>query len=106
MDDEPLSEWAARRDERRAGRFRIEVLAPGGPHAAHVYPESPRLVSWWNGYEWGAVTVAADMAHAQRVMYSHAEPVAGLDAERREQAVDPSPDARPLAPGRGRHRKA
>jgi Family of unknown function (DUF6087) len=106
MDDEPLSEWATRRDEQRAGRFRVEVLAPGGPHAAHVHPESPRLVSRWNGYEWEAVTVATDLADAQRVMYPHAEPVAEPDAAEWERPVGPPPDVRPLAPGRGRHRKA
>lgn len=106
MDDEPLSDWVARRDERRAGRFRVEVLAPGGPHAAHVRPEMPRLVSRWNGYEWEAVTVAVDLADAQRVMYPHREPVAAPETAGRERPVGPPTDVRPLAPGRGRHRKA
>jgi hypothetical protein len=105
MDDEPLSKWAARRDERRAGRIRVEVLAPGGPHAAHVRPESPRLVSRWNGYEWEAVTVASDLADAQRVMYPHVKPVATSDAAGRERPVGPPPDDWPLAPGRGRRRE-
>ncbi|WP_052848234.1 DUF6087 family protein [Streptomyces avicenniae] len=69
MDEEPLAAWAARRESRRNALYRVVTLTPGPRAGAHVRPEAPRLVCRWNGYEWEAVAVAADLAETQRILY-------------------------------------
>ncbi|MEV1008083.1 DUF6087 family protein [Streptomyces sp. NPDC049881] len=68
-DEEPLADWAERRAARRSDRYRVVTLTPGPCAGAHVRPEAPRLVCRWNGYEWEAVAVAANLAETQRILY-------------------------------------
>ncbi|MEO3754090.1 DUF6087 family protein [Streptomyces sp. B6B3] len=79
MDEESLSDWAARRERRRADRYRVDTLSPGPRQGDHVNPEAPRLISRWNGYEWEAVAFAANLAEAKR--FTHPE-TAGTDPVR------------------------
>ncbi|WP_261989247.1 DUF6087 family protein [Streptomyces sp. uw30] len=49
MDDEPLTDWAERRDA-RVGRLRA---VPGdGPRASHLNPDVLRAIERWNGHTW------------------------------------------------------
>ncbi|WP_328473424.1 DUF6087 family protein [Streptomyces sp. NBC_00448] len=97
MDDEPLTEWAERRDA-KIGRLRALPLLPGdGPRAGHVNPEAPRLIQRWNGHTWEPHAVAANLAEAKRILHPAAhEPPA--------QAPLPTPN--PLRAGTGKHRKS
>ncbi|WP_455681775.1 DUF6087 family protein [Streptomyces violascens] len=53
-DDEPLDAWAARRATRlRPVGERKAVHLGGDPHrAAHIAPDTPRLIVEWDGYAW------------------------------------------------------
>ena len=93
MDEESLSDWAARRERRRADRYRVDTLSPGPRQGDHVNPDAPRLISRWNGYEWEAVAFAANLAEAKR--FTHPE-TAGTDP------VSPPPET---FRGTGRHRR-
>lgn len=94
MDDEPLSDWAARRDA-KIGRLRAVPLVTGdGPKASHLNPEAPRAIQRWNGYTWEPHGTAATLAEAQRLVYPRVE----------SPPVDAS-TPQPLRIGRGRHRK-
>ncbi|BCL22194.1 DUF6087 family protein [Streptomyces tuirus] len=94
MDDEPLTEWAERRDA-KIGRLRAVPVVPGnGPRASHLHPDAPRAIERWNGHTWELYGFAAGLAEAQAVLY----PEAGKPA--------PSgPVPKPLGPGTGKHRK-
>ncbi|MFJ4826413.1 DUF6087 family protein [Streptomyces bacillaris] len=95
MDDEPLSEWAKRRDE-RIGRLRAVPLVSGdGPKASHLNPDSPRAIQRWNGYTWEPHGTAANLAEAQRLLHPRDE----------RPPTAPAPEPQPLRAGRGRHRK-
>jgi len=94
MDEEPLGEWARRREQRRSGRLRVTILA-AGPQAAHTNPDAPRLISEWNGYGWQATAVVPNLDAAKRFLHPEVN-----------SSPEPnSPRPRPLAPGRGRHRR-
>jgi hypothetical protein len=94
MDDEPLSEWADRRDA-KIGRLRAIPLFPGGSlQGSHLYPDAPRVIQRWNGHAWEPHGFAADLAEAKRILYPEAaEPPAS------------APARKPLGAGTGRHRK-
>jgi hypothetical protein len=102
-EDEPLEEWAARRDRRRAaerqitGIRRAVPLAPG-PKASHVAPDGPRALLEWDGRTWATVGVAPN-ADAAREFLGH----------KPQPAPESGPDTQPpppgLGPGRGRHRR-
>ncbi|MET9291369.1 DUF6087 family protein [Streptomyces sp. NPDC003077] len=96
--DEPLADWARRRQERRErhiGRLRAIPLAPGA-RGAHVHPQAPRMIVEWTGEQWTPVQVVADLAAAREV----------LDAPRRP-VPRPSDSETRLddGPGPGRHRR-
>ncbi|MGW5332940.1 DUF6087 family protein [Streptomyces bauhiniae] len=96
MDDEPLSEWADRRDA-KIGRLRAVPLIPGGgPQAGHLNPEAPRLIQRWNGHAWEAHGFAANLGEAKRILYPAAQ---------EPPAQTPVPAQNPLRAGTGRHRK-
>ncbi|MER7852224.1 DUF6087 family protein [Streptomyces bacillaris] len=62
MDDEPLAEWAKRRDE-RIGRLRAVPLVSGdGPKASRLNPDCPRAIQRWNDYTWEPHSTAASLA--------------------------------------------
>ncbi|MGJ5751500.1 hypothetical protein FB563_4158 [Streptomyces puniciscabiei] len=95
MDDEPLTEWAKRRDA-KIGRLRAVPLVSGdGPKGAHLHPDSPRVIQRWNGCSWEPYASAANLAAAQRLLYPRDE----------EPPTTPASQAQPLQAGRGRHRK-
>lgn len=75
MNDEPLKEWAERRDA-RTGRLRAVPVARGdGPRASHLNPDVPRAIERWNGHMW--------------------EP----------EPSSPEPVPKPLGSGTGKHRR-
>ncbi|MGW3567010.1 DUF6087 family protein [Streptomyces sp. NPDC000941] len=66
MEDEPLNEWADRRDGRRPapGTRREFPLGDGPERSAHVDPDAPRGIVEWDGHLWIPTGVAADHATA------------------------------------------
>ncbi|MCV2460427.1 DUF6087 family protein [Streptomyces sp. ICN988] len=95
MDDEPLSEWAERRDA-KIGRLRAVPLAPGdGPRGTHLNPDAPRAIQRWNGSAWEPHGFAASLAEAKRILYPEAQ----------KPPTMPAPQPHPLRAGRGKHRK-
>ncbi|WP_405653871.1 DUF6087 family protein [Streptomyces sp. NBC_00019] len=102
-EDEPLHEWAARRDRRRAAERQITgtrraVPLADGARASHVTPNAPRALLEWDGQTWVTVGVAPN-ADAAREFLGH-EPA---PAPENGPAAQPAPPG--LGPGRGRHRK-
>ncbi|MEW2163796.1 DUF6087 family protein [Streptomyces sp. NPDC007084] len=95
MDDEPLAEWAERRDA-RIGQLRAVPLVTGdGPRASHLNPGAPRAIQRWNGHLWEPYGFAANLSEARSILFPHTE----ADST-------PTPTATPnLGPGTGRHRK-
>ncbi|WP_175412031.1 DUF6087 family protein [Streptomyces sp. TRM64462] len=75
MDDEPLEEWAARRDARRPlpGARRATPLSDGETRAEHVDPRAPRGVSEWDGHQWVPAGVADSREAAQEATGRDAE---------------------------------
>jgi hypothetical protein len=95
MDDEPLSEWAGRRDA-KIGRLRaVPLMSGNAPKASHLHPDAPRVIQRWNGHAWEPHGLAANLAEARRILYPRAE----------EPPTPPSSRPQPLSAGRGRHRK-
>ncbi|MCC2278850.1 DUF6087 family protein [Streptomyces sp. ET3-23] len=96
MDDEPLSEWAERRDA-RIGRLRaVPIVSGDGPKGSHLNPDAPRAIERWNGHAWEPYAFASDLAEAKRILYPEAQ---------KPPSPAPGPARRPLEPGTGRHRK-
>ncbi|MBT2396282.1 DUF6087 family protein [Streptomyces sp. ISL-100] len=98
-DEEPLEDWARKREERRnasKGKLRAVPLT-GGPHrGAHVDPDAPRAIQEWTGTEWETVAVAEDLAAAKALLF----PPAPVEEKPTEWDRPPG-----LGKGRGRHRK-
>lgn len=95
--DEPLDQWAARREGRlrKPGELKAVTLGPGPQRAAHLDPDAPRLILEWDGFQWAAVSVVDDYAAACRVLAPH--PPA--------EAVQVPGHTPRLGKGKGRHRK-
>lgn len=95
MDDEPLKDWAERRDE-KIGRLRAVLVVPGdGPRASHLHPDAPRVIERWNGHTWEPYGFAANLAEAKAILYP-------------ESSQPPPPDPvapKPLGSGTGKHRR-
>lgn len=95
MDDEPLSDWADRRAA-KVGRLRaVPIVSGDGPKASHLNPDAPRAIERWNGYAWELHGFAANLAEARRILYPDAD----------KSPAHAPPPGRPLAPGKGKHRK-
>ncbi|NUK07157.1 hypothetical protein HRW18_03845 [Streptomyces lunaelactis] len=95
MDDEPLSNWAERRDA-KIDRLRATPVTCGeGPKGSHVKPDAPRVIERWNGHAWEPHTIASNLAEAQRILYP----------DTAETSPAPGPAPNPLGPGTGKHRK-
>lgn len=94
MDDEPVQDWAERRDA-KIGRLRAVPVVPcDGPRASHLNPDAPRAIERWNGHTWELYGFADSLAEAQAILYPGAN--------------DPSPSgpvSKPLGSGTGKHRK-
>ncbi|WP_330309908.1 MULTISPECIES: DUF6087 family protein [unclassified Streptomyces] len=94
MDDEPLSEWAERRDA-KVGRLRaVPIVSGEGPSGSHLNPDAPRAIERWNGHAWEPHTLVQNLEEAKRILYPEAQVVA-----------TPGPVTNPLGAGKGRHRK-
>lgn len=94
MDDEPLSEWADRRDA-KIGRLRaVPIVSGDTPGGSHLNPKAPRTIERWNGHVWEPYGFASNLAEAQRILYPEAQVVQTL-----------GPVMQPLGTGKGRHRK-
>ncbi|MDW6060489.1 DUF6087 family protein [Streptomyces sp. FXJ1.4098] len=69
MDDEPLKDWAERRDA-KIGRLRAVPVVPGdGPRASHLHPDAPRVIECWNGHDWEPYGFAANLAEAKAILH-------------------------------------
>ena len=66
MDEEPLAEWAARRDARRPapGARKAVPLGDGPGRGGHVDPDAARGMLEWDGHQWAPSGVADDRAAA------------------------------------------
>lgn len=94
MDDEPLKDWAERRDA-KIGRLRAVPVVPGdGPRASHLNPDAPRAVERWNGHTWELYGFAASLAEAQAILYPEAN-----------EGSPPGPVRKPITSSTGKHRK-
>ncbi|AYG81931.1 hypothetical protein DWB77_04098 [Streptomyces hundungensis] len=96
MVEEPLSEWAERRDS-KIGRLRaVPIVSGNSPKGSHVSPDAPRAIERWNGHAWEPYGFATSLAETKRILFPEANKLA---------AGSPGLAGQPLAPGRGRHRK-
>ncbi|GAA1925281.1 DUF6087 family protein [Streptantibioticus ferralitis] len=95
-EEEPLDAYLARHDA-KIGRLQA-VHAYGPLRGQHVDPDQPRLIQRWNGTAWEFAALAADLKEAQKILHPPKNEPAGLEPA--------EPAFRPMAPGRGRHRKA
>ncbi|GGW92470.1 DUF6087 family protein [Streptomyces lomondensis] len=94
MDDEPLKDWAERRDA-RIGRLRaVPVVSSDGPRGSHLQPDAPRVIERWNGHAWEPYAYAADLTEAKALLYPEANG-----------AAPAGPAPKPLGPGTGKHRR-
>ncbi|MFF1277001.1 DUF6087 family protein [Streptomyces marokkonensis] len=66
MEDEPLKEWAARREQHRPtpGERRAVPLGEHPQQGAHTDPDAPRGIQEWDGHQWTPAGVAKDHATA------------------------------------------
>ncbi|WP_328756812.1 DUF6087 family protein [Streptomyces sp. NBC_00271] len=96
MNDEPLKDWAERRDA-KIGRLRaVPVVSGDGPRASHLHSDAPRAIERWNGHAWEPHGFAANLAEAKAVLYPEAsEPP----------TPTPGPVPKPLGSGTGKHCK-
>ncbi|MFI6282005.1 DUF6087 family protein [Streptomyces sp. NPDC050988] len=94
MDDEPLKDWAERRDA-KIGRLRaVPVVSGDGSRGALLQPDTPRVIERWNGYVWESYAFAANLAETKAVLYPEScEPLPG------------GAKPKPLGSGEGKHRK-
>lgn len=105
MEDEPLDEWAARRSRRLrpAGSLRAVIVGRPVATAAHLFPDEPRAIEEWDGYQWLPVTLLGDYASACRFLDPDAT-AARVAQESAEQTAAFTP--RPIhRKGTGKHRK-
>ncbi|MEU6222540.1 DUF6087 family protein [Streptomyces sp. NPDC047042] len=96
MDDEPLKDWAERRDA-KTGRLRaVPVVFGDGPRGSHLRPDAPRAIERWNGYAWEPHALAANLAEARAMLRPEAD---------EPSTPTPTPAPKPLRSGTGKHRK-
>ncbi|MFF3013805.1 DUF6087 family protein [Streptomyces sp. NPDC057939] len=103
MNDEPLDQWAARRQGRlrKPGERKAITLGAGPQRAAHLDPDAPRLILEWDGFAWQPLTTVDNYAAACRAL---SPPPEAAPADQTE-TTGPITGRNPLAPGTGRHRK-
>ncbi|MFE5717648.1 DUF6087 family protein [Streptomyces erythrochromogenes] len=96
--DEPLEVWAARRDlgRRMPGELRAVPLTAGRARGGHVDPDSPRMITRWDGFQWQALAIVPNYAAARKVV----DPSTPA-----EQIQIPGHSPAPIRAGRGRHRR-
>ncbi|MFD3910899.1 DUF6087 family protein [Streptomyces sp. NPDC058603] len=93
MDDEPLKDWAERRDAKTGKLRAAPVTGEGSVRGSHVSPDAPRVIERWNGSSWEFHAIAPNLAEAKRLLCPEAS------------APEPSPAPNTLGPGTGKHRK-
>ncbi|MFD3875414.1 DUF6087 family protein [Streptomyces sp. NPDC058623] len=103
MNDEPLDQWAARRQGRlrNPGERKAITLGTGPQRAAHLNPDAPRLILEWDGFAWQPLTTVDNYAAACQALSPIAEPAPADQTE----TTGPLTGQNPLAPATGRHRK-
>ncbi|MEU2726022.1 DUF6087 family protein [Streptomyces smyrnaeus] len=70
MGEEPLEDWARRREERQAQGKPAGGAAHRGPYrGTHVDPDSPRVIQRWTGAEGETVGVIDDLAAAKALLF-------------------------------------
>ncbi|MFJ9822206.1 DUF6087 family protein [Streptomyces sp. NPDC101151] len=81
MDEEPLEQWAARREQHRPtpGERQATPLGNRPEQGSHVAPDAPRGIQEWDGQQWIPAGVAEDFEAAARET--------GMDAVSRAQRV-------------------
>ncbi|MFC8428535.1 DUF6087 family protein [Streptomyces sp. NPDC057253] len=94
MDDEPLSEWAERRDAKIGQLRAVPIYSGEGPRGSHLRPDAPRAIERWNGHVWEAHGFAENLAEAKRILFPDSQVTAA-----------PGLTVNPLGPGKGKHRK-
>ncbi|MFJ4185341.1 DUF6087 family protein [Kitasatospora sp. NPDC089509] len=69
-DEEPLERWAERRDRRLrpVGQLKAVILGHED-RPSHLYPNLPRLLLRWDGYQWLPEEYAENFAAAQRLLH-------------------------------------
>ncbi|GHG05534.1 DUF6087 family protein [Streptomyces zaomyceticus] len=79
MDDEPLGEWAERREQRRPvrGERRHVPLGDQAGQGAHRAPDAPRGLQEWDGHQWVPVGVAEGLTAAAQEAGEHTTAQAG-----------------------------
>ncbi|MFD9452382.1 DUF6087 family protein [Streptomyces sp. NPDC059985] len=102
MNDEPLDQWAARRQGRlrKPGKRKATTLGTGPQRAAHLDPETPRLILEWDGFARQPLTTVDNYAAACRALSPTPEAAPADQPE----TTGPITGRNPLAPGTGRHR--
>ncbi|MGW6971865.1 DUF6087 family protein [Streptomyces sp. NPDC054952] len=103
MEDEPLAQWAARRQGRlrKPGERRAITLGTGPQRGAHLDPDAPRLILEWDGFAWQVLSTVEDYAAACRALSPTSEAAPADQTE----TTGPITGRNPLAPGTGRHRR-
>jgi hypothetical protein len=92
--DEPLDQWAAKREARLRPVGVLKAVVIGHQDAAaHRYPGLPRVILRWDGYAWAPEAIADDYAATQRFLH-------GIEGD----GIIPMPPPEPRKPA-GRHRK-
>ncbi|WP_328491292.1 DUF6087 family protein [Streptomyces zaomyceticus] len=93
MDDEPLEEWAERREQSRPvrGERRHFPLGDHTGHGSHVGPDAPRGLQEWDGHQWVPVGVADSLTAAAHVTSEY-------QADRAQRVPLPSTSKLPMAP--------
>ncbi|MEW2303813.1 DUF6087 family protein [Streptomyces sp. NPDC006655] len=94
MDDEPLKDWAERRDS-KIGRLRAAPVVSGdGPKTSHLNPDAPRAIERWNGHTWEPYGFVANLAEAKALLHPEVN-----------EPTLTGPVPKPLGSGTGKHRK-
>ncbi|WP_443041116.1 DUF6087 family protein [Streptomyces sp. B21-102] len=97
MDDEPLDEWAARREAHRPkpGNRKAVPLGEGPERGGHVDPGAPRGTLEWDGHQCVPPGVAED--HAAAGQESDSRDAAERVSLSRFSVLPPAPE-RPFRP--------
>lgn len=93
--EEPLADWAEKREQRLrpVGQLKVVIIGHEG-RAAHLHQELPRLILRWDGYQWVPESYAENFGSAQRLLH-------GIEGDG---VVRGTPVPPPRTPT-GRHRK-
>jgi hypothetical protein len=77
MSEEPLEDWARRRDRRRnraINQLRAVPLCCPTAHASHVHPGAPRAIEQFDGYQWIVITTVTNLQSARQYLRDASTP--------------------------------